>query len=217
MGYWSCQSLFITNFVASLVRFELTALCSASKCSDPLSYRDVCENDFTTKCYTANMKFTLELTPKPEHNDLVINFLNQHWGSVNVVSRGKITDASTISRIIVSSKDSGIIGLTTFLINDVDHSCELVSIDAEEKSKGIGTKMMKFLEKIAKEKGVKRIWLITTNDNYDAARFYIKNGYRLFAIHKDALDISRKLKPQIPKIGKYGIPLQDEWEFEKFL
>ncbi|HEX9089857.1 MAG TPA: hypothetical protein VF831_00125, partial [Anaerolineales bacterium] len=69
----------------------------------------------------------------------------------------------------------------------------------------------------AKETGVKRIWLITTNDNYEAAIFYIKNGYRLVDVHKNALDLSRQLKPQIPKIGKYGIPLNDEWEFEKLI
>ena len=36
---------------ASLGRFERPTLCSASKCSDPLSYRDVRANDFTTNFY----------------------------------------------------------------------------------------------------------------------------------------------------------------------
>jgi hypothetical protein len=34
------------------------------------------------------------------------------------------------------------------------------------------------------------------------------------AVHLRALELSRKLKPEIPKIGQYGIPLTDEIEFE---
>ncbi|MCX6705700.1 MAG: hypothetical protein NTV24_01165 [Candidatus Woesebacteria bacterium] len=73
------------------------------------------------------------------------------------------------------------------------------------------------VEEEVKEKKVTKIWLVTTNDNYEAAIFYIKKGYRLIAVHKDALDVSRKLKPQIPLKGKHNIFLQDEWEFEKLL
>ena len=164
-----------------------------------------------------SMNFIVEIIPKPGENDRVINLLNLHWGSAKVVSRGKITDASKISRIMVKNENDELIGLATFKINKRDGSCELISINAEEKGKGIGTKLIKTLEKIAKEKGVKRIWLITTNDNYDAAIFYIKNGFRLVNVHKNALDVSRQLKPQIPKIGKYGIPMNDEWEFEKLI
>ena len=163
------------------------------------------------------MKFFVEITPKPEENDRVINLLSLHWCSAMIVSRGKITDASKISRIMVKNENGELIGLATFKINKRDGSCELVSINAEEKRKGIGTKLIKTLEKIAIKKGVKKIWLITTNDNYEAAIFYIKNGYRLVYVHKNALDVSRQLKPQIPKIGKYGIPMNDEWEFEKLI
>lgn len=163
------------------------------------------------------MKLILELEPKSINKIEVANFLKKHWGSEKIVSKGKITDASEISRILIKDEDNKIIGLATFSINNIDNSCELISIDSEEQRKGIGTKIIKLAEKTVKEKGIKRIWLITTNDNYEAAIFYIKNGYRLVKINKDALDISRKLKPQIPLIGKYGIPLQDEWEFEKYL
>ena len=41
----------LLNYLASLGRFERPTLCSASKCSDPLSYRDVRAHDFTTISY----------------------------------------------------------------------------------------------------------------------------------------------------------------------
>jgi hypothetical protein len=36
----------------------------------------------------------------------------------------------------------------------------------------------------------------------------------LAALHREALAESRRLKPSIPEIGAYGIPLRDELELE---
>ena len=163
------------------------------------------------------MNIITEIKPNLENNNKVKKFLVLHWGSENIVSKGKLTDASKISRVIVKDNGGDIVGLATFLIDKKDNSCELVSIDAKEQGKGIGTKMIKIVEETVKRSGVKKVWLITTNDNYEAAIFYIKKGYRLVKVHKDALDISRRLKPQIPLKGKHNISLQDEWEFEKTL
>lgn len=147
----------------------------------------------------------------------VIAFLTEHWGSINIVSRGKITDASQLPRVMTHDENGKLIGLATYSIDKNLKTCELVSIDAVVPGQGIGSQLLAGVETGAKEAGCDKVWLITTNDNFEAAAFYIKNGYRLIAVHLNALDISRKLKPQIPKIGHRGIPLQDEWEFKKEL
>jgi N-acetylglutamate synthase-like GNAT family acetyltransferase len=163
------------------------------------------------------MNIITEFTPNPQNDGKVKVFIVQNWGSENIVSKGKITNASKISRVIVKDSGGDIIGLATFLIDKKDNSCELISIDSKYQRKGVGSKMIEIVEKSAKKAGAKKIWLITTNDNYDAAIFYIKRGYCLSAVHKNALEVSRKLKPQIPLKGKYDIFLRDEWEFEKSL
>jgi len=58
------------------------------------------------------------------------------------------------------------------------------------------------------------MWLITTNDNTRALRFYQKRGFHLVAVYPNSLNESRRLKPQIPIIGIDGIPLRDEIELE---
>ena len=75
--------------------------------------------------------------------------------------------------------------------------------------------MLAEVENEAAAAGCHRIWLITLNDNPEAVVFYIKWGYKLIAVHLGALTESRKLKPQLPLIGKHGIQLHDEWELEK--
>ena len=118
-------------------------------------------------------------------------------------------------RIIARDKNKKLLGLVTFQIDKNNKTCEIVSIDAVKKGQGIGTELVKRIEQEAKKAGCKKIWLITVNDNPEAVAFYVKRGYRLVKVHLNALEKSRKLKPNIPKIGKHNIPITDEWEFEK--
>ncbi len=63
----------------------------------------------------------------------------------------------------------------------------------------------------------RRLWLITPNDNIFAQKFYEKRGYSVAAVHKDAIRLSRKLKPGIPLIGFGGTPIEDEIGYELIL
>jgi Acetyltransferase (GNAT) family. len=93
----------------------------------------------------------------------------------------------------------------------------VVSLDSLAEGRGIGSALLKSVEEVAREKKSNRIWLITTNDNLHALRFYQRRGYVLVAVHRNAIERSRQFKPQIPIIGKDGIPLRDEIELEKKL
>jgi len=48
-------------------------------------------------------------------------------------------------------------------------------------------------------------------------RSYQQRGFVLAAIHRNALEQSRKLKPEIPLVGSDGISLRDEIELEMML
>jgi hypothetical protein len=61
----------------------------------------------------------------------------------------------------------------------------------------------------------RRVWLVTTNDNLDAPRFYQRRGFVISEFRRGALDNARRtLKPQIASVGDYGIPIRDELELE---
>jgi hypothetical protein len=66
----------------------------------------------------------------------------------------------------------------------------------------------------AKAEGCRRLWLITTNDNLNALGFYQRRGFRLIGLYPNALEASRKLKPQISMKAANGIPIRDELELE---
>ena len=68
--------------------------------------------------------------------------------------------------------------------------------------------------KIANENKCKRIWLITTNDNTKAIRYYQKKGFSIKDIYINSIQESRKIKPEIPLYGFDNIPILHEIEFE---
>ena len=63
------------------------------------------------------------------------------------------------------------------------------------------------------------VWTVSGSDpkKFSAIRFYQRRGTRLVALHRGAIDESRKLKPEMPDVGIDGIPLRDEIELEWLL
>ena len=141
----------------------------------------------------------------------VDELLARWWGSARVVSRGRVHDAAALPGFIARC-DGKRAGLVTYRIEG--GQCELVTLNSEQEGRGVGSALVEAVVVAAREARCTRLWLITTNDNLHALRFYQKRGWRLVAVHRDALDESRRLKPQIPLTGMEGIPLRDEIELE---
>jgi DNA-3-methyladenine glycosylase I len=139
------------------------------------------------------------------------NLVRDHWGSEAVVTRGRLHDTSSLPGF-VAAMGSEAAGLATYDIRG--GGCELVSLDSLREGIGIGTALVGAVERAARAAGAGRLWLITTNDNLAAVRFYQKLGFHIAALHLNALEESRRLKPEIPLTGIDGIPLTDEIEME---
>lgn len=135
-----------------------------------------------------------------------------NWGADFIVTRGRKVDPAELPGFFAVGESGEKTGLATYEI--IGDQCELVTLDAFEKFNGIGTVLMDKVKEAARNQGCRRMWLITTNDNLDAIRFYQRRGMTIAAVHLNSLEISRKLKPAIPLIGLHGIPLRDELEFE---
>lgn len=152
----------------------------------------------------------------------VAHFLDERWGTTQIVSRGKavyghLLPGFTAERPREDGGKAGAIHLGLLTYNQQEKECEITTLDSLEEGEGIGTSLVESLESWAKEHGIKRLWLITTNDNLPALKFWQKRGYGLVKIHRDAIAEARRIKPQIPINGLEGIPIRDEIELEKML
>jgi ribosomal protein S18 acetylase RimI-like enzyme len=146
-----------------------------------------------------------------EHRAQLTEILAREWGTNEIISRDQVHDLSR-SPALFCVEGERVVGLATYAISGGE--CELLTIDAFETQRGIGSRLLEAVAKRARAAGCRRLWLITTNDNLDAIRFYQRRGLQLIAVHPGAVDEARKLKPQIPLVGNYGIAIRDELEFE---
>jgi len=141
----------------------------------------------------------------------VAGLLKEWWAGPKVVTRGKVHYPDKYPGFIATAGGKRA-GLITYKI--VGKDCEIVTMNSLAEKIGIGSALIYAVKKAAISKGCKRLWLITTNDNTDALRFYQKYGFELAAVHRNAIKQSRKLKPEIPLVGNNNIPIRDEIELE---
>jgi N-acetylglutamate synthase-like GNAT family acetyltransferase len=145
-----------------------------------------------------------------EDKTWIKKFIQKHWGSNQiVVHKTKYYPYKLKGFLAENSKEK--LGLITYKIEN--EKCEIITLDSIKENKEIGTKLVKLVFEKAKKKGCKLIWLITTNDNIKAIYFYQKLGFQLKKVNRNAVDKSRKIKPEIPLVNENGIPIRDELEF----
>lgn len=146
--------------------------------------------------------------------ELVNQFFLENWYSTDMSIRGEIIDGTKVDGFLLQ-EDNKIIGLVTYtFFGDI---CEIVSLDCKKENMGIGTALLKEIEKVAINNNCKKMRLVTTNDNLRALQFYQKRGYYLTRLYTNAMDEVRKVKPNVPLLGENDIPLRDEIELEKQL
>ncbi len=158
----------------------------------------------------------------------VAHFLDERWGTTQIVSRGKAVYGHLLPGFIaerggveveedVSEEGTNAenIGLITVHIGEKE--CEITTLDSLDESMGVGSALVEAVENWAREAGIERLWLVTTNDNLEALKFWQKRGYELVSVHRNAIADARRIKPQIPITGLNGITIRDEIELEKVM
>jgi GNAT superfamily N-acetyltransferase len=129
------------------------------------------------------------------------------WGSEIVAVHGTCLRPAELGGFI-AERSRRVVGLLTYEL--VGTMLEIVTLNAIDRRVGIGTLLIESAVSKARRFGCREIRLTTTNDNVDALRFYQRRGFRLAELRPGAVDRARQHKPEIPRVGDYGIPLRDE-------
>lgn len=113
----------------------------------------------------------------------------------------------------VAERDGGWLGHVAYMVEGP--MLEIVWVGSASEREGIGSALIAECVNLAREQRLSRVWLITTNDNLDALRFYQRRGFHIIALHRAAVDDARQaLKGEIPLTGSFGIPMRDELQLE---
>jgi len=145
-----------------------------------------------------------------ERRDEVNRLIRESWSGPVIVTQGIAHDTSSAEGF-VAVEDGAIAGYILYGIREA--RCEILVLESMKQNGGIGTALIDTVKRAAKEQGCSRLWLITTNDNIHAIRYYQRRGFELAAVYINAIEKSRALKPSIPLIGDNDIPIKHEFEF----
>jgi ribosomal protein S18 acetylase RimI-like enzyme len=144
---------------------------------------------------------------EPADEAAVAPFL-ERWHSARVARLGRI-EVPLEHPALLAEEDGRLVGVLTYVPGP--ERSEVLTLHCDERGRGVGTAL---LEAAAERLGP--LWLVTTNDNVDALRFYQRRGFRLAALNAGAVDDARaRLKPEIPEVGDHGIPIRDELVLER--
>jgi len=145
--------------------------------------------------------------------DAAVRSFLEGYNSDVVARRGELIDALRCPAIVAHEREE-VAGVLTY--DAVGDACEVLTLHCAEPWAGTGTLLMEELVRLARMQRCRRIWVVTTNDNVDALRFYQRRGLHLADLRCGAVEESRRtLKPTIPSVGSYGIPLRDEIELSR--
>ena len=147
-----------------------------------------------------------------EYKENVERIVVESWGALQIVSHRKLYDLRELPCLIAISDNQEVLGYCYYRI--CNHECEIMVIESVRFNAGIGSALIEAAMKIAARENCKRLYLVTTNDNTNAFRFYQRRGFTICDFRLNEMDYARKLKPSIPLLGDNDIPLQHEIEFE---
>ncbi|MEL6152100.1 MAG: GNAT family N-acetyltransferase [Chloroflexota bacterium] len=148
----------------------------------------------------------------PDDRNWIAERLDEHWGSTRIVSRGVLHYAHTLPGFTITNGLEEPQGLVTYHIKK--GACEIVTLNSFNEGIGVGNALIDAVKHAAEIEKCERIWLITSNDNTPALRYWQKRGFEIVAIHRNAITEARRLKPEIPLVGMDEIPIRDEIELE---
>ena len=150
----------------------------------------------------------------PEDRPWASRILSAYGGGVPQVARlGELLDPLEHEGIVAEA-DGQAIGLLT--VAESDRGLEVLTLHTTEHGIGAGSRLLETALRVAVASGSSRLWLITTNDNLHAVRWYLRRGMRVAAVHAGAADADRTaVKPAMPERNpSNGIPIRDYIELE---
>ena len=148
-----------------------------------------------------------ELTPADEAT--VERLLDAELGGRDQARLGQVRDVLALPGYCAWNGHH-ILGVATYALDKDRAELAAIAVSSDQRLLGIGSALIEAVVSTVAARGGREVWLVTTNDNLDALRLYQRRGFHLARLDSGAVDRARDLKPEIPLLGRHGIPMRDE-------
>ena len=108
-------------------------------------------------------------------------FLARHY-SLRAARLGELVHPLDHPALVAETADGQLLGMLTYVPGPDWQQCEILTLHADEQWRGAGTALVEAAAQLARRQGCARLWVITTNDNVDALRFYQRRGFCLVRV-----------------------------------
>lgn len=159
-------------------------------------------------------KYTIKTAAKADF-EWIKELYRQYWSGDICVSRGKVQKVDDFTGGFVAETGGQNTGFVTYTITGPE--MEITGIVSLKEKSGTGSALVKAVIELAKKQQIKKVCLVTTNDNLNGIGFWQKRGFKFVKVYPGSMEYVRKIKPAVPLIGENGIPLRDELELEMIL
>ena len=159
-------------------------------------------------------KYTIKTAAKTDL-EWIKTLYARTWSGDICVSRGKVQKVDDFTGGFVAETGGQNFGFVTYTITGLE--VEITGIVSLTEKNGVGSALVKAVIDLAKKQKLKKVCLVTTNDNLNGIGFWQKRGFKLVRVYPGSMEFVRKIKPAVPLIGENGIPLRDELELEMIL
>jgi ribosomal protein S18 acetylase RimI-like enzyme len=133
--------------------------------------------------------------------------LREGWGDESMAGHGELFLPADHDGFVAEDRA----GVVTYRI--ADGACEITLIESLRPGRGVGSALLETVVGEARRARCDQMWLVTTNDNAHAQRWYLARGFVVREVRAGAVDeMRRTLKPSIPERGRDGVPITDEIE-----
>jgi N-acetylglutamate synthase-like GNAT family acetyltransferase len=136
----------------------------------------------TTKMVT--QEFTVKAASKAGM-EWIKELYIQNWGGDICVSRGKVQKIDDFTGGFVAESAGQNVGFVTYTVTVTE--LEITGLVSLKEKKGIGSALVKTIVDLAKKQKLKKVALVTTNDNLNGIGFWQKRGFNLVRVYPDAM------------------------------
>lgn len=135
------------------------------------------------------------------------------WGDDAFIISGKPYATSEMRMLGAWAAGGSLRGVAYFKMNGSALLLGAIIVIGEP-HRGVGRTLFDAVADEGRAAGMRKMRALTTNDNFEAMRFYQRLGMRFETLYPGGVDAFRSFKTGIHQTGRHGLPLRDIFEFE---
>jgi N-acetylglutamate synthase-like GNAT family acetyltransferase len=158
------------------------------------------------------MQDVVRIQPSQDY-DAARELIVKTWGDDALIIYGRPHRTADMQLLSAVNVNGEMLGTAFYKVNNTMVLLGAIVVNGPT-HRGVATRLFEAVVEETRKAGMKKIRACTSNDNFDAMRFYQKRGMRFLSLFPGAVDAFRAMRPGLRRVGHHGIPVRDMIELD---